>query len=562
MDNSVSFMPIVLSYISIYRTFRGVALSLLLSMVALGCSEDDPVVAQVGEATITKADYQRFVERLSPGLQSKKQGLEAARDYLQSIIDQELLMQEAQARGIDQSDAVVYKFEGMVRKRLAQRYQAEVLAPQIEVGRADIERAFVDKGYNRERQFSRILVRKRQDVDRVLAELRGGASFEMLAQRFAANDLFAKQGDGVVGWIGRTQAERFAIPLPTFISLTVGQIAEPMQLAGGWQIYRFAEDREAELIDYADEVAGAVSEEMWQDRLQMEVETLGRSFKLQLDAAGLQTLLAQEAPIGKLELSARNAKRALYRFEGGEIALGDFLYNMRSVGFNGRLQDSLQVVELARVALLPAFLMEAEARRRGWGREAQFAEWSERKRKGMIIQQLTTEETAARAVPSEAEIADYYEANKTRFRAAESARINQLIAPTRERALQLRQALENDRLIAELLAQPDIETHGDPAKDGALHLRKVVRARYPQLVDAVFAAPTGEWGGPVEVLDHFAVYRVVAKEGGQIQPFAEARERARAVVMQKRQGELIDAFIKRLREERKSQIVLYVERLG
>ena len=98
-------------------------------------------------------------------------------------------------------------------------------------------------GFDRERLFARILVRQRQDVDRVLQALHAGEPFAELAQRFAANDLFAPQGDGVVGWIGRTQAQRFAIPPQTFLSLPVGQIAEPLPLAGGWQIYHFVEDR-------------------------------------------------------------------------------------------------------------------------------------------------------------------------------------------------------------------------------------------------------------------------------------------------------------------------------
>ena len=68
----------------------------VIALFALfGCTPDDPVVAQVGDEALTKAEYLRFVERLPPGLQS-----ESARDHLQSLVDQELLMQEARARGL------------------------------------------------------------------------------------------------------------------------------------------------------------------------------------------------------------------------------------------------------------------------------------------------------------------------------------------------------------------------------------------------------------------------------------------------------------------------------
>ncbi|MCY4602588.1 MAG: peptidyl-prolyl cis-trans isomerase [Gemmatimonadetes bacterium] len=522
-----------------------------IALLALfGCAPDDPIVAQVGDVALTKTAYLRFVERLPPGLQS-----ESARDHLQSLVDQELLLQEARARGIEQSNEVRYQLNSLVRKQLSQRYQAEVLAPQIEVTPEEVERTFVDMGFDRERLFARILVRQQQDVDHVLQALHEGEPFAELAQRFAANDLFAPQDDGVVGWIGRTQAQRFAIPPQTFLSLPVGQIAEPLQLAGGWQIYRFIEDRAADKADYAQEAASAAHREKWQSRLQIEVETLSRSLGLQLVHEGLQALLAEP------NLADSLAALPLYRFDGGEISLGECLYDLRSVGFRSALQDSAQVVSLARAALLPAYLMTAAAQRRGWDREADFAEWCERKRKALVLQQLTKAETATKAVLSEEEVAAYYEANKTRFRTAESVHINQLLAPTREQAQQLREALANGSTVAELLARPAVETHGDPHDDGALHLRKVVRARYPQLVDAAFAAEIGEWDGPVEVLDQFAVFRVRQKEGGDIQPFAQARTRARAILEARRQNELMDALIQRLRTERESQIALFAERL-
>ena len=520
----------------------------LLSL--FGCAPDDTLVAQVGDVALTKAEYLRFVERLPPGLQS-----ESTRDHLQSLVDQELLLQEARARGIEQSDEVRYQLNALVRKQLSQRYQAEVLAPQVEVTPEEVERTFVDMGFDRERLFARILVRQQQDVDRVLQALHEGEPFVALAQRFAANDLFAQQGDGVVGWIGRTQAQRFAIPPQTFLSLPVGQIAEPLPLAGGWQIYRFVEDRPADKADYAEEAAKAAHREKWQSRLQIEVETLSRSLDLQLNHEGLQVLLTEPNPADS------RAALSLYRFDGGTISLGEYLYNLRSVGFRGALQDSAQVVSLARAALLPAYLMTAAAQRRGWDQEAEFAEWCERKRKTLVLQQLTKAETATKAAPSEEEVAAYYEANRTRFRTAESVHINQLLAPTREQAQELRKALANGSTVAELLAKPGVETHGDPHDDGALHLRKVVRARYPQLVDAAFAAPVGEWGGPVEVLDRFAVFRVRHKEGGDIQPFAQAQARARAILEARRRDELMDALIQRLRVERESQVALFAELL-
>ena len=132
--------------------------------------------------------------------------------------------------------AVEHQLREMVRQRLVERYRAQVIVPQVEITAEDVERAFAEMGFDRERLFSRVLVRSPEELEAVGRSLREGQSFEEVAARFAANDLFAAQGDGVVGWVGRTQAERrFSIPPAIFVSLPVEQVAEPVALAGGYQ---------------------------------------------------------------------------------------------------------------------------------------------------------------------------------------------------------------------------------------------------------------------------------------------------------------------------------------
>ncbi len=210
-----------------------------LALLLAGCSEDGVIVARVGEVKIEQAEFAAFVERLPPGLHSPKGGRAADREHLQSMIDEELMFAEARALGIDTSLAVAHQLGEMVRQRLVERYRAQGIVPQVEVTAEDVERAFAEMGFDRERLFSRILVRTREELEAVGRDLRESQPFEKVAARFATNDLFASQGDGVVGWIGRTQAaRRFSIPPAVFAGLPVGQVAEPVALAGGYQVFR------------------------------------------------------------------------------------------------------------------------------------------------------------------------------------------------------------------------------------------------------------------------------------------------------------------------------------
>ena len=133
----------------------------LLVLVLLGCAPDEVVLAKIADSEITEAELEQFVARLPKHLHSDEQGIAADREYLESMIDQELLLLEAKNRGLDTTAALVQQMEDAVRRRLALRYQREVIASKIDIGPKEIERAFHDMGFDRERLLNRIVVRRK-----------------------------------------------------------------------------------------------------------------------------------------------------------------------------------------------------------------------------------------------------------------------------------------------------------------------------------------------------------------------------------------------------------------
>ena len=385
-----------------------------------GCGADETIVARVGEVEIEQAEFAAFVEHLPPGLRSPKEGRAADREHLQSMIDEELMFTEARVLGIDTSAAVEHQLREMVRQRLVDRYRAQVIVPQVEITAADVERAFAEMGFDRERLFSRILVRTRAELEAVGRDLRAGQPFEEMAARFAANDLFASQGDGVVGWIGRTQAvRRFSIPPAVFAGLLAGQVAEPVALAGGYQVFRFVEDRPAALADYSAEVAEQLRKERLRAREEEEFERLRRRYDVRLYPEGEALLLRRS----DRPLTADELNRPFYIYEGGAISVAEGLGSLQAVGAQGLLQD--EVAERIGRLLLPVRLFEAEARKRGWTEAAAFVEWREHQRRALILNQLFQQVTAG-AVPSEDEVRAHYEAHKGRYRTQEAVVVHEL----------------------------------------------------------------------------------------------------------------------------------------
>ena len=530
---------------------------ILLSLQFAGCGEKEPVVARIGDAEIAVADFKRFVGNLPPELQSEKQGREADLDHLNSMVDQELLLMEARARGIDTSAAIAAQLQDLIRLQLAGRYRAQVIDTRIKIAAEDIQRAFVDMGFNRERLYSRILLYSREEVDEVMQQLGHGRTFEEMARRFADHDAFAQE-DGTMDWIGRTQAERFGISKQDFFSLATGQVAQPLRMPGFWQIYRFLDDREAKIEKYQQEIGKELYREQQRIRTQEEFEVLSRQYRLRLHPEGVGLLVRRN-----LDLTPAEAARALYSFAGGKMTLGDYLNQLRSKGFRGGPVDSVQVVKFAEISALHPFLFARAGRERGWDEEPAFVEWRKRKNKELILKALMKAETTARMDLNETVLRDFYEADPRRFRNAAEVAVREIWVHTEEEARGLRAEIERGADIAELLHRPGVHSHGSLRRGGELVLRHLLRPAYPALVDAAFAAQEGDLVGPValEEMGAFAIFRVLEHKDSRIRTFEEAQKQVRARVRAEQERELSTDFLKRLQEKYRDQIELFVERL-
>ena len=530
---------------------------ILLSLQFAGCGEQEPVVARIGDSEIAVADFKRFVGNLPPELRSEKQGRDADLDYLNSMVDQELLLMEARARGIDTSAAIATQLQDLIRLRLAGRYRAQVIDTRIKIAAEDIQRAFVDMGFNRERLYSRILLYTREEVDEVMQQLDHGRTFEEMARRFADHDAFAQE-DGTMDWIGRTQAERFGISKQDFFSLAVGQVAEPLRMPGFWQIYRFLDDREAKKEKYQQEIGKKLYREQQRIRTQEESEVLSRKYGLRLHPEGVGLLVRRN-----LDLTPAEAARHLYSFAGGKMTLGDYLNQLRSKGFRGGPVDSVQVVKFAEISALHPFLFARAGRERGWDEEPAFVEWRKGKNKELILKALMKAETTARMDLNETVLRDFYEADPGRFRDAAEVTVREIWVHAEEEARGLRAEIERGADIAELLHRPGVHSHGSLRRGGELVLRHLLRPAYPALVDAAFAAQEGDLVGPValEEMGAFAIFRVLEHKDSRIRTFEEAQKQVRARVRAEQERELSTDFLKRLQEKYRDQIELFVERL-
>src|SRR5437762_7970223 len=86
-----------------------------------------PVVAKVGEETITADELKHRLDETSPFLRARYNTLDRKKEFLENLIRNELLAQEAQRQGLDKSPAVKEQMKRAMIQELIKKQLDEKL---------------------------------------------------------------------------------------------------------------------------------------------------------------------------------------------------------------------------------------------------------------------------------------------------------------------------------------------------------------------------------------------------------------------------------------------------
>src|SRR5258708_37543165 len=97
-----------------------------LAVAACKKSSSGPAVAHVGDEVITADEFKHRIEEQSPFLRARYNTLDRKKEFLENLIRNELLAQEAQRQGFDKSPAVKEQMkramiQELIKKQLDQR---------------------------------------------------------------------------------------------------------------------------------------------------------------------------------------------------------------------------------------------------------------------------------------------------------------------------------------------------------------------------------------------------------------------------------------------------------
>lgn len=538
-----------------------VSIIVLLSAIGGGCGgrEETVLLATVGQYAIAVEDLQAFIDDLLPGLKSKKEGMEARQDYLQTMIDRALLLLEARDRGLDKAPEFVKEFEREEQAILARVYEREEIDGKIEITEEEIRRYFEDEGLHRQLRFSYIRVRTKEEAEEIAREIREGRPFEDLA-RDRSLDMATGPRGGDLGFLTKELARSKLIPGHYFTSMQVEDVSEPYSTRFGYRLIKVTEEKPADLEPQRGSIVRALRNRKVLDRKAELGEELGVRFKLTLHSEGLRIL----SNIRGGDLSEESQRTPLYTFQGGEVTVGDYIYASLKSMRRPVVGDSVSIVRSAWHAVLPGVLMAEAARRSEFDREPETASRIRNKEEELLITALRKTELGGAAEAdeevSEEEIRAFYDEHPELFTLRPEVTIREILVRTEEEA---------DRLLGEIRRGADIEELAEQhtlrrTRWGRGEIRISLgmdEVRYGPVAEDCRDAQVGELRGPIQVEEFYSIYKVLARTGERPEPFESAQRRSRGYLRIHREKELFARLLDGLREKYRSDVVRYEENL-
>ena len=493
----------------------------LVFAILIGCAEEGPTVAtedavlvEVGQTAIRVADYRQFIARVAPELRAEY----GAEKLLEAIVEQTLLVQEAERRGLGAS-AEFLQWQAQARARLVQQaLYKRVGIVQPEVAEEELRAYFQRSPYNRRVRFSLLMVREQAQLPAILAALAEGADFEELSMRHSQDSrILERQADmGYHRW-GDTMASHAALTERAF-SMQVGEISEPMQVADGYFLIKLTDMHPVSFEQERETIQRLVLREKLGRQLLAYYDTLHVRYKVRYEPDGL----------------AGSPEAVVAEYDGGVLTVAQVRELLRGASTGSAPSAQLTVSrELLGAAQAPStgagaisqvlrrevgrhVLVPLETARLALADDPDLQRELERLRQMQLARHLQDALQAQVPPPNPNGLSLFYEEHKLRYTAPAEVEVRRLLARGEAEGTAIVERMRAGRDTTELVDRFVSVIYGSGALEGDNPVSRALRA------------DEGTFHGPFATDNGYIVLQVLRRRPDRLPPLSEIRERVEA----------------------------------
>ncbi len=223
----------------------------------------DYVILEVGGDKIHYREVENIWKSLFPEGQApdfSRFDDKVRQNVLRGIVSEQAIYQKAKASGLENSPKIKEMMERLKRKLITQEYieqQVEAKVSDADV-RKEYEKRAKEKKGTTEVHARHILVKTKEEAEKIKEQLDDGENFEKLAREKSGDTASGKRG-GDLGYFGEDEM------VPEFtkaaFAMEKGEVSDPVKSEFGWHIIKLDDKREAVMPPF-EEVDATIREEL------------------------------------------------------------------------------------------------------------------------------------------------------------------------------------------------------------------------------------------------------------------------------------------------------------
>jgi peptidyl-prolyl cis-trans isomerase C len=240
--------------------------------------------------SITEADFQAEVNKISPFAKTQFAGPEGKRRMLDRMVQNEILYLAAREKGYQNSSELQQQLRDYERNLLIREYYKNEIQDRVETSDAAVA-DYYDRHKDKYVEKARVKVRHilaatEEDAATLRRELDNGADFRSLAREKSKDKLSARR-DGLLGniiengyipTVGKDEAIQKAL-----FAMQEGEVSQPIKSRKGYHLFlveQKTEGRQKELAEVEDVIKGELKRELLTQAMDDKLEALRRQFEV------------------------------------------------------------------------------------------------------------------------------------------------------------------------------------------------------------------------------------------------------------------------------------------
>ncbi|MEJ2722111.1 MAG: peptidyl-prolyl cis-trans isomerase [bacterium] len=512
----------------------------LLLVGACSKSKDETPVAKVGDRTITLATYEKTYQAVDPKFLPENRDLDGRKEFLDTMINREVLAIKADELGYDKDPYVVQGMEAFKHK--------------IDLSDKKLREAY--KKYGTNLQIKQILVDTKEEADEVYRLLEEGNDFETVCKQYS------KGPDAVEG--GKVMSALYGTFEPQFTEVLfsddtkVGDVTPPILSRYGYLIMKVVGSNQPKRksFEQARSDLETIVRQQQQLRLMTEMsDAIREKYGFQWYEDNLRIVfdsLPPDRPLTNppersqevyplLDFDAMDLDKPLASYRDKSITVKDFsdLYDRASFFNRPRREFRYGGIKKFLLDIVMNELVAIEMEESNIENEPEEATMLQRKREQFMVDKQTE-------VGPE-EMQEYYNDNLEQFRHPEQRRVAILLASDRDRAMEAYNKIMAGERFEKVSADYSVEELSRNERAGT---QLVSKGQNPDFDDVAFALENvGDVSKPFQTSRGWMVVKLMERKPESVLPFDEAKEDIRRGLKSIKNEERLNALLDKWRGE-------------